>query len=292
MMTTPFLTILENGEELIKSTLEDSYKRYKSSSGGNKKSDMAQFIRTTKFHVGKCYTLNEIIDSALMKKKQKPKKQFCLETTNRLMKKLKKFNLSISMTSNLSDQIYYLVAWIKGLVRKRLVYDSSTKDWHLLPFYDKESLNWALLAWTDKQQRPILYTTSNKRFLTYECVVDHTVVINSTFYNVYNPIVKHYPTRRKLFKIMQLAYNLYANNNLSHDTDVEYLFTLISFEEPYFDEYQPKRYLQDTTTTKELTPSLFDQILESISKGDYSIIHQSVDLEYTPSNYGKSFQNE
>ena len=71
MMTTPFLTILlENGEELVKSTLEDSYRRYRSS---YKNSDLAQFIRTTKIHVGRYYTLNEIINSASTKKKKNEK---------------------------------------------------------------------------------------------------------------------------------------------------------------------------------------------------------------------------
>ena len=69
MTTTnkPFLTLLENGEELINSTLENSYKVYEAIS---KNYDLARFIRTTKFYVGKLYTLNEIVSSTAKKRKK------------------------------------------------------------------------------------------------------------------------------------------------------------------------------------------------------------------------------
>ena len=204
------------------------------------------------------------------------------------MKRLKKFNRNVSLSSDVNDCIYYLIAWIKGLVRRPHMYDSLITNWHLLPFYNENSMDWALLAWTDKHKRPVLYTTSNKQFLPYECVIDSTIVINTIFYNSYNPDIRPQPTNKKLLKIMQLAYNLHANNKLIRETDIEFLYTLISFEEPYFVGFQPKRYFKEKSTN-DLTPSLFDEIVDHISKGDFSIINQTDDFKYNPDNYNKSY---
>lgn len=268
----PYITVLPNKTELYDSSLKNSFEQFEQH-GGTK----LEFVKETKFYVGKCYTLNEIMRQPLLPPKKRRRLLPPPESRNRLMKKLKKFNLSLSLTSNLNDKIYYLTAWIKGLIRKRQVYDSSlTKDWNLLPLYNKEFKDWALLAWNKKNDdgdRPILYTTSDttsvKRFLTYECVTDSAITITSEFYDTYHPIVKQYPSSRKLFKIMQLAYNLFADNSLSRETDVEYLFTLIAFEEPYFDGYIDERQLEDDTCNKQiLTLSRFDQLLKRINKGD------------------------
>ena len=212
--------------------------------------DLINFVLKTKYHGGECYNLNKIMILSLEEKrtinKNKRKRKLPLiETKNRLSSKLIKFNQEISTKLNLNDQIYYLVAWIKGLIRRRHAYDSSSmkKDWRLVPFCGHKC-SWALLAWTDNE-RPVLYSTASRHFLEYKCAIYNKVVIDQTFYNQYNPIIKYYQTNRQLLKIMQLAYNLHATKNLIKESDVAHLYTLIAFEEPYFEGHEFDMNLKD-----------------------------------------------
>ena len=232
--------------------------------------NLVDFVKNTSFSGGHGYTLNNIIH-LLEKKadddndKKSKQKKFFIETKNRLTGKLKRFNLQQSMNSNLNDQIYYLVAWIKGLVRRRHTYDSSSKDWSLLPFYDQQKHSWALLDWGDKQ-RPVIYSTAGpggEQQIQYICAIDNNVIISQDFYRNYNPIVKYYPTRKKLLKIMQLAYNLHVNRKQISESNVEYLYTLIAFEEPYFGKYE----FEPPNIETRITLELFENLITIFTKG-------------------------
>jgi hypothetical protein len=85
---------------------------------------------------------------------------------------------------------------------------------------------------------------------------------------------------------MQLAYNLFSNNNISRDLDVEDLFKTIAFAEPYFVGGRLKSYIHnDETNESVITPYTFTEILNEFQKGHCeNVIWPDDNIDYEPYN--------
>ena len=250
--SAPFGTILPHTSKVLYNcTIQDSFdifKHHVNATRGVTDLDTITewYVQHTRFLVGKLYTLREIIAAG-----DKPAPPFDGAATvnkcqrrcaalpkTRLMKKLLRFNAQKSVDDSLQDQVYYLVAWLKGLQRNTAAYNAAVpkRDWRLLPVYHRSNKrDWALLAWHPDQRVPTLYTTSTDKDAEYESAIDPLVVLDADFFRVEQPLVKrHVAPRRKLLKIMQVAYNLHARDKLLTDLDVVAVFTSIVHAEPHF----------------------------------------------------------